>query len=100
MARRTKDTKHESFEGDVIVTPAGHKILSLGWYVRMGKAAMEERDWCSAWHHFGSAQARTTDPAEIWDLKQLEKKAYKLMLNRKSDRKKDKDKRRKRREYA
>lgn len=99
MARRKEVKTYVTHDGDHVITELGHKILSLAWYIRMGKAAMEERDFCTAWQCFGSAQARTTDPAESWDLKQLEKKAYKLMLNRK-DRKKDKDKRRKRREYA
>jgi len=97
MARRKDNaTTHVTHDGDHVTT--GHKILSLAWYIRMARAAMEERDFCTAWQHFGSAQVRTLDPAESRELKQLEKKAYNLMLNRK-DRKKDKDKR-KRRDYA
>jgi len=99
MARR-KDTvtTHVAHDGDHVTTKSGHKILSLAWYTRMARAAMEERDYCTAWQHFGSAQVRALDPVESRELKQLEKKAHKLMLNRK-DKKKDKDKR-KRREYA
>ncbi len=99
MARR-KDTvtTHVAHDGDHVITESGHKILSLAWYMRMGRAAMEERDYCTAWQHFGAAQVRTIDLADSRELKQLEKKAHKLMLNRK-DKKKDKDKR-KRRDYA
>ncbi len=100
MARRKETvTTHVAHEGDYVTTKSGHKILSLAWYNRMARAAMEERDFCTAWQHFGAAQVRTLDPAESRELKQLEKKAHKLMLNRKGDRKKDKDKR-KRRDYA
>ena len=100
MARR-KDSvmTHVTHDGDHVITESGHKILSLAWYNRMARAAMEERDFCTAWQHFGAALSRTLDPVEMRELKLLEKKAYKLMLNRKSDRKKDKDKR-KRRDYA
>ncbi len=99
MARR-KDTvmTHVTHDGDHVATKSGHKVLSLAWYMRMARAAMEERDYCTAWQHFGAAQVRTLDLAESRELKQLEKKAHKLMLNR-GGRKKDKDKR-KRRDYA
>lgn len=89
---------HVTHDGDHVTTKSGHKILSLAWYMRTARAAMEERDYCTAWQHFGAAQVRTLDLAESRELKQLEKKAHKLMLNRK-DKKKDKDKR-KRRDYA
>ncbi len=102
--RRKEETRvHESHDGDVIVTPKGHKILGINWYIRQAKAAMEAREWSDAWFHFGSALARSTDPTESFDLRQLEKKAFRLMLNRKppkGERKKDKDNRRKRREYV
>lgn len=87
-------------EGDVTVTPEGYRILGINWYIRRAKAAIESREWADAWFHLGSARVRCADSAEDWDLKMLEKKAYKMMLNRKTDRKKDKDKRRKRTEYA
>lgn len=99
MARRKDNVKtHVAQDGDHVITESGHKILSLAWYIRMARAAMEERDYCTAWQHFGAAQVRTLDLVESRELKQLEKKAHKLMLNRK-DKKKDKDKR-KRRDYA
>lgn len=104
MAKRRKEENvHVAHDGDITVTPGGHKVLGINWYIRHAKAAMEERDWATAWYHLGSALARADDPAEIWDLRQLQKKAYKLLLNRKppkGERKKELDKRKKRREYT
>ena len=103
MAKR-KDKETTKFlvvhEGDVMITPEGYRIMGVNYYIRMAKAAMDERAWCTAWGAWGSALAHMVDPAEAWDMRQLEKKSYKLMLNRRGDRKKDKDKRRKRTEYA
>lgn len=103
MAKRRKektDTKVQGIDSDVTTTPEGCRVLGMSYYVRRAKAAMEERDWYIAWLCWGSALARVTDAAEEWDMRQLEKKAYRLLLNRKGDRKKDKDKRRMRREYT
>ena len=102
MSKRRKDEVkvHVSQPGDVIVTPSGHKVMSVNWYIRRGKAAMAEKAYYDAWMAFGSALARSTDAEESWDLKQLEREAYKRMHPRKGHKKKDADKRGKRRDYA
>jgi len=98
--RRDEKTVHVSHEGDVVRTASGHRTMSISWYIRKAKVAMDEKAYYDAWLDFGSALARSTDPEEIWDLKQLEKGAYKRMRPPKGHKKKDEDKRGKRREYA
>ena len=101
MSKRHKDEMtYESHAGDVVLTASGHKTLSINWYIRRAKAAMAEKAYYDAWMDFGSALARSTDSEETWDLRQLERQAYKLMRPRKGHKKKDVDKRGKRREYA
>ena len=100
MARRKETQVHVSHSGDMVLTASGHKTLSINWYIRRAKAAMLERAFYDAWLDFGSALARSTDPEEIWDLKQLEKEALKRIHPPKGHKKKDADKRGKRREYA
>ena len=98
--RRKEETTYVSHSGDTVLTASGHKTLSINWYIRRAKAAMAEKAYYDAWLDFGSALARATDPEEIWDLRQLEREAYKRMRPRKGHKKKDVDKRGKRREYA
>ena len=98
--RRDEKTVHVSYDGDVVKIASGHKTMSISWYIRKAKAAMEDRAYYDAWLDFGSALARSTDPEEIGDLKQLEREAYKRMRPPKGHKKKDADKRGKRREYA
>lgn len=102
MGKRRREEKkvHVSRSGDVIVTPTGHKAMSTNWYVYRAKAAMADREFYDAWMDFGSALARSTDRAEIAELRQLEREAYKRMRPRKGHKKKDVDKRGKRKEYA
>ena len=100
MARRKETKVHVSRSGDVVLTASGHKTLSINWYIHRAKAAMVERAYYDAWMDFGSALARSTDPEETWDLKQLEREAYKRMRPNKGHKKKDADKRGKRKEYA
>lgn len=100
MARRKETKVYVSHSGDVVLTASGHKVLSINWYIHRAKAAMVERAFYDAWLDFGSALARSTDSEEIWDLKQLEREAYKRMRPNKGHKKKDEDKRGKRREYA
>ncbi len=98
--RRNEQTTYVSHSGDEVLTASGHKTLSINWYIRRAKAAMAEKAYYDAWLDFGSALARATDSEEIWDLRQLEREAYKRMRPRKGHKKKDEDKRGKRREYA
>ncbi len=98
--RRDEKTVHVSYDGDVVKIASGHKTMSISWYIRKAKAAMEDRAYYDAWLDFGSALARSTDSEEIWDLKQLEKEALKRIHPPKGHKKKDADKRGKRREYA
>ncbi len=100
MARRKETKVHVSRSGDIVLTASGHKTMSINWYIYRAKAAMDEKAYYDAWLDFGSALARSTDPEEIWDLKQLEKGAYKRMRPPKGHKKKDEDKSGKRREYA
>ena len=100
MAKHKDKAVHVSHSGDAMLTPGGYKVLSISWYIRKAKAAMEDRAYYDAWLDFGSALARSTDSEEIWDLKQLEKEALKRIHPPKGHKKKDADKRGKRREYA
>ena len=81
MGNRHRDEKtvHVSHDGDVVRTASGHRTMSISWYIRKAKVAMDEKAYYDAWLDFGSALARSTDPGEIWGLKQLEKGAYKRM---------------------
>lgn len=102
MGKRRRDEVqvHVSQAGDIVLNAKGYKTLSVNWYIRRAKAAMLERAFYDAWLDFGSALARSTDSEEIWDLKQLEREAFKRMRPNKGHKKKDEDKRGKRREYA
>ena len=102
MSKRRKDEVkvHVAHAGDHVLTASGHKTMSINWYIRRAKAAMAEREYYDAWMDFGSALARSTDTEETWDLRQLEREAYKRMRPRKGHKQKDEDKRGKRREYA
>ncbi len=102
MSKRRRDEVkvHVAHAGDIITTAKGHKTMSVNWYIRRAKAAVEERAFYDAWLDFGSAAAISTDSEEIWDLRQLEREAFKRMRPRKGHKKKDEDKRGKRREYA
>lgn len=102
MSKRRRDEAnvHVSQDGDVVTSPEGYKTLSINWYIRNAKTAGAERAWYDAWLHYGSALARATNGAEISDLRQLERDAWKRFHPRKGHKKKDEDKRGKRREYA
>lgn len=71
------------------VAPVVH---DASFYVSAARGAMDIKDWCSAWGFWGSVLARTTDTTENWEYKQLEKKCYMLMLNRKDKKKAKEDK--------
>lgn len=102
MGKRRREEKqvHVSRAGDVVVTPSGHRSMSLNWYMHRAKAAMVEREFYDAWMDFGGALARSTNAEELSELRQLEREAFKRMRPRKGHKKKDEDKRGKRREYA
>jgi hypothetical protein len=104
MAKRTKkDPKAAAVTpstDDVTVVDGVH-VLGINYYIRIAKAAMEERNWYDAWMAFGSALARCTDSTEAWELKQLETKCYRKSLPKKADRKQRDDRKdRKRRDSA
>ncbi|MEK0340344.1 MAG: hypothetical protein QQN46_09045, partial [Nitrosopumilus sp.] len=63
--RRDEKTVHVSYDGDVVKIASGHKTMSISWYIRKAKAAMEDRAYYDAWLDFGSALARSTDSEEI-----------------------------------
>lgn len=66
--------------------------LDINYYVSAARAAMDIKDWCTAWGHWGSVLVRTTDLTDEKEYRQLEKKCYLLMLNRKDKKKAKADK--------